>query len=109
MEKPVAQEGICVAIRMRPLNEREISGGQERIFSCIKSSNSVQQLSKDGTAIEGQTYYYDKVFDGKAVTQEVYTSVAKDIVKGVVMGINGTIFACKFHLPLVNPLVLYLI
>ena len=93
MEKQ-SKEGICVAIRMRPLNDREISSGQEKIFNCVKQSNSICQL-KDGQPLEGQTYYYDKVFDGSSITQDVYSSVAKDIVKGVVHGINGTIFACK--------------
>ena len=93
MEKQ-SKEGICVAIRMRPLNDREVSGGQEKIFSCATQTNSISQL-KDGAPVDGQIYYYDKVFDGASATQEVYSHVARDIVKNVVFGINGTIFACK--------------
>jgi kinesin family protein 5 len=85
-------EGICVAIRMRPLNEREINGGQEAVFRCMTTQNSVVQL-KDGQPVD--TYFYDKVFDPNANTVEVYSHVARDIVKNVVSGINGTIFACK--------------
>lgn len=87
-------EGICVAIRMRPLNDREISGGQEGVFRCTSKDNRISQL-KDGQVVEGQTYYYDKVFDERATTAEVYTHVGRDAVKNVAAGINGTIFACK--------------
>lgn len=95
MEKSNHEE-ICVAIRMRPMNDREISGGQEKIFSCHEEVNAVQQVKGD-QSVEGQTYYYDKVFDCNATTAEVYNGIAKDIVQGVVKGINGTIFACKYQ------------
>lgn len=97
-------EEISVSIRMRPMNERETSNGLEKIFHCQEEVNAVQQIqySKGGEIqpVEGQTYYFDKVFDCNSTTTEVYNGVAKDIVKGVVKGINGTIFACKsiyFH------------
>lgn len=91
-----AAEGICVAIRMRPLNDRELTGGQEQIFRCISGYNAIAQTGKDGQLVEGQTYYYDKVFDESSSTTDVFSYVARDIVRGVVQGINGTIFACKF-------------
>jgi centromeric protein E len=87
-------EGICVGIRMRPLNDREKSGGQEKIFQCQAERNTVTQVYH-GQPVENQTYQYDKVFDEAASTHQVYSHIAKDIVKGVMNGINGTIFACK--------------
>lgn len=97
MEKPSnsTHEEISVSIRMRPMNEREMNAGQEKIFTCVDVANAIQQVSSKGEPVEGQTYYFDKVFDGNATTTEVYNDIAKDIVKGVVKGINGTIFACK--------------
>lgn len=85
------QEGICVAIRMRPLNERELNGGQHELFKCLPN-NSVGQL-KDGQPLDGQIYYYDKVFDANTNTATVYEHIGTDIVKSVTSGINGTIFA----------------
>lgn len=85
------QEGICVAIRMRPLNERELSSGQHELFRCLPN-NSVGQL-KDGQPLDGQIYYYDKVFDENTTTATVYDHIGTDIVKGVTSGINGTVFA----------------
>jgi centromeric protein E len=40
-----------------------------------------------------ESYSYDQVFNPEATTAQVYSNVASDIVKGVVGGINGTIFA----------------
>lgn len=89
-------EGICVGIRMRPLNDREIAAGQDRIFRCITGSNAIAQI-KDGQPVEGQTYCFDKVFDENNSTVDVYGHIGRELVRGVVEGINGTIFACKFQ------------
>ena len=88
-------EGICVGIRMRPLNDREKSSGQDKIFQVER--NSVAQIHH-GQVVDNQVYNYDKVFNESATTSEVYRHIAKDIVTGVLNGINGTIFACKFIL-----------
>ena len=53
-------EGICVGIRMRPLNEREIQSGQEKIFKCVPNCNAITQINPTDPGA-GQTYYYDKV------------------------------------------------
>ena len=82
-------EGICVAIRPRPLKKGE---GQEKVFICDSEANSIVQ-TKDNQPVEG--WSFDKVFDDTSSTEGVYTHVAKNIVEGVVRGINGTIFACK--------------
>ena len=89
-----SSEGICVGIRCRPLNERELNNGQDKIFKCFKERNAISQV-KENQPVEGQTYFYDKVFDESSTTVEVYTHIGKDIVNGVMNGINGTIFACK--------------
>eukprot|EP01041_Mallomonas_annulata_P002987 gene2987-5859_t len=88
-----SMEGICVAIRLRPLNSREINSGQASVFQCLPEYNSITQQNKDGQPIEGQFYQYDKVFNEESSTDEVYSYIAKDIVTGVAHGINGTIFA----------------
>jgi hypothetical protein len=89
-----SSEGICVAIRIRPLNEKETSSNLDRAFRRI-SANSIAQVNNDNQPIEGQIYSYDKIFDDESSTADVYQYVAKDVVRNVVHGINGTIFACK--------------
>eukprot|EP01031_Cornospumella_fuschlensis_P007516 gene7516-9314_t len=87
-----SSEGIRVAIRMRPLNEREVNSGQEKSFRCQTQYNAVTQI-KDGQAVDGGTSYFDKVFDESARNTDVYDYVGKEIVQGVMGGINGTVFA----------------
>jgi hypothetical protein len=94
---------------VRLMSERLVEGKQQYLsafnryfnsFSIVKISpalqhNAVSQLKPDGQPLEGQTYYYDKVFDEASSTQDVYNCVGTGIVDGVINGINGTIFACK--------------
>ena len=89
-----SSEGICVAIRVRPLNGKELSSGQNIAFKCIPEYNAIVQQGRDGVPIDGQYFQYDKVFEGDATSKDVYSYIAKDIVSGVAKGINGTIFAC---------------
>ena len=81
-------EGICVAIRARPVGE-----GQKKAFVCSSETNSITQII-DGKPIKD--WSFDKVFDEQAATEVVYANIAKSIVAGVVNGINGTVFACEF-------------
>jgi centromeric protein E len=92
MEKQ-EQEGICVAIRMRGLNEREIKSGSAPIFKCLTNERVALLSEKDGHPIERDTYQYDKVFDAEANTNNIYDHVGRNLVEGVVTGINATIFA----------------
>lgn len=97
MEKKNESEGIFVAIRIRPMNEREMNSGHGRLFKCLTNYNAVAQI-KNNEPVEGQTYYYDKVFDESSSTMNVYDHIGKNIINGVMSGINGTIFACKFYI-----------
>lgn len=85
-----------VAIRMRPLNDRE--GELRRVWKVLPKSASVTQTTADGQPLSdkimGRTFFkYDKTFPEKTSTKEVYDSVARGIVSSVVSGVNGTIFA----------------
>jgi len=54
-------EGICVGIRMRPLNDREILSGQDKIFKCVPHCNAITHINSAAESAAGQTFYYDKV------------------------------------------------
>lgn len=90
-----ASERIRVAIRLRPLNEREISQGQIAAFNI--SGNTVQYPSdpKHNTTV-------DAVFDEQSTNDMIYDAMARKIVKGAVEGVNGTIFACKSKIIIVQ-------
>ena len=91
-------EGICVGVRMRPLNQKEIKEGSGKFYECQNSTNTISPVSQfmHGQPSENvQTFTYDKVFDEFATTADVYSHMGQKIVAGVVSGINGTIFACE--------------
>jgi hypothetical protein len=88
-------EGICVGVRMRPLNNREIRDNLASAYKCQNST--IYQCSRDGQIVDSQGYTYDRVFNEESTTADVYNQVCQGIVQGVVNGINGTIFACEFY------------
>lgn len=44
-------------------------------------------------SLQGKVYIFDKVFRPDATQEKVYNEAAKEIVKDVLSGYNGTIFA----------------
>ena len=82
-----------MAIRMRGLNEREVRAGSTEAFKCLSNDRIALLSDKDGHPVERDTYHYDKVFDSTSSTVNVYDYMGKDLVRGVVTGINATIFA----------------
>ena len=85
-------EKICVAIRMRPLNERERNSGQESCFRALNDDKCVVQI-RDGVELDGHRHHYDRVFDEFTNTDTVYHNCGEELVASVVKGISGTIFA----------------
>lgn len=81
---------------MRPLNKNE--GAHSRVWKVLSKYSSVTQTTAAGQPlserIAGRNFFtFDKTFNEKSTTQQVYDSVAKGIVSSVVKGLNGTIFA----------------
>ncbi|KAK9665969.1 hypothetical protein RND81_14G150100 [Saponaria officinalis] len=87
------EEKILVLVRLRPLNEKEISKSEVADWECINDStilyrNSLQECSGLPTA-----YSYDRVFSGDCSSKQVYDEGTKEIALSVVTGINSSIFA----------------
>uniref|UniRef100_A0A1E1X3M0 Kinesin-like protein n=1 Tax=Amblyomma aureolatum TaxID=187763 RepID=A0A1E1X3M0_9ACAR len=85
-EAPPAECNIKVVCRFRPLNDAEERAGSKFIVKFPSGS-------EDCVSIAGKVYVYDKVFKPNATQEKVYSEAAKAIVKDVLMGYNGTIFA----------------
>jgi kinesin family protein 5 len=77
---------IKVVARFRPLNPAEERSGSQNIVSFPPGS-------RDSVNIRGKTYLFDRVFGPSASQAQVYEEAAKPIVKDVLSGYNGTIFA----------------
>ena len=70
------ERGVLVAIRMRPLNERETSEKQRKTWRCLPTYNSITQTSVDGNPLpdaKGSSFFtYDRIFDEGCSTDEVH-------------------------------------
>uniref|UniRef100_A0A8C3A7W3 Kinesin-like protein n=1 Tax=Cyclopterus lumpus TaxID=8103 RepID=A0A8C3A7W3_CYCLU len=75
---------IKVMCRFRPLNSSEVVRG-DRYIPKFQGEEDVIIASKP--------YMYDKVFQSNTTQEQVYNACAQKIVKDVLEGYNGTIFA----------------
>lgn len=84
MADVVSECNIKVLCRFRPLNQSEI----------IRGDLFLPKFQGDDTVIVGgKSYVFDRVFPTNTTQEQVYNTSAKQIVKDVLGGYNGTIFA----------------
>jgi centromeric protein E len=88
-----SSNGIAVAIRVRPLNERERKVHKAPAWRVDSESSSIVQLDASGKPVANSSFAFDHVFDEASSTDEIYVRSAKQVVRSVMEGINGTIFA----------------
>ncbi|XP_076870214.1 kinesin heavy chain [Brachyhypopomus gauderio] len=79
-----AECNIKVLCRFRPLNQSEIIRG-DKFLPVFQADDTV--------IIGGKSFVFDRVFPTNTTQEQVYNSCAKQIVKDVLDGYNGTIFA----------------
>ncbi|KAG6435369.1 hypothetical protein SASPL_100241 [Salvia splendens] len=82
------EEKIYVAVRVRPLSDREISKNDSSEWECINNTTIVFKNSQLPSA-----YAFNRVFGFNSPTRLVYEESAKKIALSVLSGINSTIFA----------------
>ncbi|XP_075447655.1 kinesin heavy chain isoform X2 [Ascaphus truei] len=75
---------IKVLCRFRPLNQSEVHRG-DKFLPTFQSDDSV--------ILGGKPYMFDRVFPPNTTQEQVYHACAMQIVKDVLAGYNGTIFA----------------
>ncbi|KAJ3056123.1 hypothetical protein HK097_008046 [Rhizophlyctis rosea] len=88
---PTNAAAVKVAIRSRPLNERERSTGQSNAW--VIQGDTIYQPGNDNKPAQGTFYTFDKIFANGVPTGELYSSVAREIISSCLDGVNGTIFA----------------
>merc|ERR1712012_672074 len=77
-------DNIRVVCRFRPLNDSEERAGSKFV---------VKFPDDQCVSVSGKVYMFDKVLKPNITQEQVYVATAKNIVKDVLMGYNGTIFA----------------
>uniref|UniRef100_A0A673IYJ1 Kinesin-like protein n=1 Tax=Sinocyclocheilus rhinocerous TaxID=307959 RepID=A0A673IYJ1_9TELE len=75
---------IKVMCRFRPLNGSEVMRGDKYVPKFQADDNVV---------VGGKPYVFDRVFQSNTTQEQVYNACAQKIVKDVLEGYNGTIFA----------------
>ena len=86
-----------VAIRMRPLNSKELYENR-RVWKVLPKYNSIAQTTSAGKPLSERVmnrnfFTFDRTFGENITTKQVYDDVARSIVQDVAKGFNGTIFA----------------
>lgn len=79
-----AECSIKVMCRFRPLNDSEVIRGDKYVAKF---------QAEDTVVIASKPYVFDRVFQSNTSQELVYNSCARAIVKDVLEGYNGTIFA----------------
>lgn len=87
-------ESVKVIVRCRPLNEKE---REMKTRFVIETNSSLQQCSilrrpGDDPRLS-KTFTFDGVYGISSSTEKIYSEIVRPIVKGVIDGYNGTVFA----------------
>ena len=90
---------MTVAVRVRPLSNREIALGHRPVV--VAESDivaSISKLERTGAVLQSEkgqmhAYEFDKVFGDSATNEDVYVETAKSLIPKVLSGVNVTIFA----------------
>jgi chromosomal replication initiation ATPase DnaA len=83
MEKK--EENIAVAVRIRPVQERELTQGNNLAWEC----NGNFLIKEIGGARE---FFFDKVYDQNTQTSEIFNELANLVIEKCMLGYNGCIF-----------------
>jgi centromeric protein E len=86
---PADMDRISVAIRIRPLNQREESAGTAWLWD----DRTVTQCALTGRPVANAAFAFDQVFGPETTNAVVFQKVARDLVNSAMNGINATIFA----------------
>ena len=93
-------ENIQVALRLRPLNKKELLRAEENIWEIpnmetvsLSTSGCRDQLAaRKASGFGRSTFYYDQCFTPDHNNIQIYNQIVKRIVLSSLNGINGTIF-----------------
>ncbi|KAL0017061.1 hypothetical protein SO802_004130 [Lithocarpus litseifolius] len=87
------EEKIFVSIRVRPLNEKEISRNDVSDWECINNTSIIFKHTLPDRAMFPTAYTFDRVFGADTPTKQVYEEGARAVALSAVSGINSSIFA----------------
>eukprot|EP00484_Ammonia_sp_Unknown_P028048 CAMPEP_0197046746 /NCGR_PEP_ID=MMETSP1384-20130603/22398_1 /TAXON_ID=29189 /ORGANISM="Ammonia sp." /LENGTH=833 /DNA_ID=CAMNT_0042478581 /DNA_START=53 /DNA_END=2554 /DNA_ORIENTATION=+ len=86
------KDNVKVAVRCRPLNEREKNLKNAMVIEVDPGSNAIV-LKKPPNMTQTKSFTFDNVYGDASTQREVYEDTAYPLVESVIEGYNGTIFA----------------
>ncbi|CAF2598049.1 unnamed protein product [Rotaria sp. Silwood2] len=88
---------ICVAVRKRPLNKRELAKKDNDVITIPNRDHCLVHVPKSKVDLtkylDNQTFKFDYTFDEKASTELVYHYTAAPLIDIIFNGGNATVFA----------------
>jgi hypothetical protein len=90
---------ITVAVRIRPLNERELTQSHRIAAETTSSHNVILSKSERFNAVlasqraETYEYTFDHAFGPSSTSKEIYDTTTKSMISDVLNGTNCTVFA----------------
>jgi kinesin family member 2/24 len=95
--KPIDNSNINIAIRKRPILQREVARKDWDSITCLHPLTLVHQCSTkvDGISkfLSTTEFSFDHSFDEKDTNDSVYRNTAKPLIPFVLAGGNATVFA----------------
>jgi len=97
----IMEDNIRVVARFRPLNSKELEAGDESVVTFPENQSdrevSLWTKEKSNKGSKGEKkerkFTFDKILNPTVTQSQVYDATAKNIVKDVLSGYNGTIIA----------------
>ncbi|XP_063414864.1 kinesin-like protein KIF2A [Mytilus trossulus] len=94
---PIVNHQICVCVRKRPLNKKELSKKDIDVLTLPNKENVLVHEPKTKVDLtkflENQTFRFDYAFDENATNDMVYRFTAKPLVESIFEGGMSTCFA----------------
>ncbi|KAI3761232.1 hypothetical protein L1987_51644 [Smallanthus sonchifolius] len=92
-ESTAQEEKIFVAVRLRPLNGKEIAKGDASDWECVNTTTIIFKNNPSERSMYPNAYTFDRVYGCDSSTKQVYVEGVKGIALSVLNGINSSIFA----------------
>ena len=83
-------ERVRVSVRVRPFNSQEKEIGPTSPIESIDVKHGIINVLKE---YDKKTFNYDHVYPEKSTQEEIFEETSKEVVKSVLNGYHGTIFA----------------
>ena len=89
-DKSSKQERVQVSVRIRPFNESEKEIDPTTPIKSINQKNNSMQVNRE---YDTRNFSYDHIYPEDSNQTEIFEETSKEVVKSVLSGYNGTIFA----------------